>query len=146
METTSDLIQAVKAQLDRWAEITGGSAWGADRGMPRIYFGSRRDVRAFFDFPDFPTGDSEDLLGGARANVYVEDCGQHENWYKSQRAKVRASLQRPGLALCALHAGAEDLAREIMADDGDLDGALIDEVSSHLANGRLAEAAEAFRA
>lgn len=62
----NELVQlTIRQQLNELANLIEGSAWGADRGKPRIYMRSTRDRKIFFDFPDCPTGDADDVLGGA---------------------------------------------------------------------------------
>jgi hypothetical protein len=59
--------------------------WGRGSEAERIYLnGYRKDVKCWIEFDD-PAD-----LEGAALRVYVEDCGQHANWYKSQIAKARA--------------------------------------------------------
>jgi len=88
--TEIELFAAVAQQLAARSALIGGKPWGAAQGKPRIYMPSRRDCKVYFEFPDFPTGDETDLLGGACLKVLIDDCGQHPNWYKSQRAKLLA--------------------------------------------------------
>ena len=143
IETEQELVVATKAALDKAAEIVRGRAWGADKGRPRIYMDLcmdlRKDVTAYFYFPDYPDG-SDRLLGGAAVNLYVKDCGQHKNWYKGQQKLLHPRLWRPSLALCALAADDEQLARDIMDGDDTITADLLDSVSHELINGRTNEA------
>jgi len=139
IETEEELVVATKAALAKAAEIVRGRAWGADRGMPRIYMDLRKDVTSYFYFPDYPDG-SDRLLGGAAVSLYVKDCGQHKNWYKGQQKLLRPRLWRPSLALCALNADDEQLARDIMDGDDTITADLLDSVSHELINGRTDEA------
>ena len=142
METT-ELFAAVNSQLNKAAEIVGGKAWGADKGKPRIYMSFRKDIKVSFQFNDFPNGDESDLLGGASLSIFIEDCGQHANWYAGQSKQVVARMQKPALALAALHAGDEQLARDIM-DLDEVTAEMTDGAGGHLTNGRIAEARQAI--
>lgn len=135
MSELNDLVEKTKTQLTKWAGIIGGKPWGADKGKPRIYMPSRRDVKAFFEFPDYPTGDESDLLGGAKFSVYIDDCGQHANWYASQKEKMSQQNRKASLALLALHAGSEELAAQLLEADVDED-----KMAAHLINGRIEDA------
>ena len=139
IETEQELVVATKAALDKAAEIVRGRAWGADKGRPRIYMDLRKDVTAYFYFPDYPDG-SDRLLGGAAVSLYVKDCGQHKNWYKGQQESLRRKLWRPSLALCAIDNGDDALAAEIMNGDFEITAELLDSVSHELINGRTDEA------
>lgn len=139
----TQLFETVTNQLATAAEIIGGRPWGADKGKPRIYMPSScRGRKVFFEFPDFPTGDPADQLGGAALKIFIDDCGQHANWYTSQRQKVVHRMYRPSLALSAIHAGDAGLAAEIMDRDDDITAEEIDAAGGHLINGRIAEARE----
>ena len=133
----------VEKQLKARAALVGGTDWGVAEGNPRIYLQSRRDAKVFFEFPDYPTGDQGDLLGGCALRVLIDECGQHPNWYRGQRAKMMEAHRREFIALCALHAGDEALARDLMDDehcDDEITDEMMDEAGGHLVNGRLAEA------
>ena len=139
-----------KQQLELMADIIGGKAWGIDKYKPRIYLQYRRDVNCYFSFPDavYPDGDTdvEDTagdIGGSRLNVYIDDCGQHPNWYKKQKSDVMQSYMKHSLALSAItHCEDEGLARQIMEIDEKLTAQEIDDASHHLINGRSEEARE----
>lgn len=140
---------AVKAEIERLAKLIGGKAWGADRGKPRIYMPTRRDIKAYFEFDTPETSPmicTEDPLGGASLKIYIDDCGQAPNWYKSQKAKVRDRLVAASLALTAERAGDHELALDLIDREEmeveDIEDAVIDEASSHMQNDRLAEARE----
>jgi hypothetical protein len=149
MATTTQ--RTIQQQLDLAAEIVGGKAWGCDKLKPRIYVGSRRDVKAFFDFsgsasytsPDQPA-DAVHCLGGAAFHVYIDDCGQHPNWYAAQKRKVVEANWKRGLAIDAF-IGCDDeaLAREIMELD-DVTAEQVNEAAGHFVNGRVAEARAAL--
>lgn len=99
------------------AEIVGGQAVVINE-RPVIHLAAD----ALAEFPDYPTGDEVDPLGGARLT------GPGAWRYAAH-----------GLALEAWRAGDPELARRIMAA-GDLSDAEVDALASHLANGRVAEA------
>ena len=121
-------------QLTASAALIGGKAWGADKGKPRIYVQTRRrDVTAYFSFVDADDTD----LGGARLEVYIEDCGQSGAWYASQKEKIRSNLASQGLVLIALRAGHAELAQQIL--DRSWTAEEIDQAADALLNGRSAE-------
>lgn len=121
-------------QLTAAAAAIGGKAWGAEKGKPRIYLQMRRrDVTAYFSFPDADAAD----LGGAKLEVYIEDCGQSGAWYASQKEKIRSNLAPQGLVLIALRAGHAELAEQILDRSWTADQ--IDQAADALLNGRLAE-------
>ena len=115
--TSQIQTKTIRGALERIAEIVGGKAWGADKAKPRIYMPSRRDCKAYFDFPDvlYPDSMSADepidgavcCLGGACLKVFIDDCGQHPNWYKGQRAKIMQSMQTAALAVSAITHGGD---------------------------------------
>lgn len=141
MTTQEELDRITRDQLHAAATLIGGKPWGADRGMPRIYMRSSKDRKIYFDFPDFPTGDASDVLGGARLQCRIDDCGQHANWYRGQRAKIVESFQTHALALAAAtHDRA--LAEAIMDHDGEFDDRDVDALSGHFSNGRIDAARE----
>ena len=144
MQNEIELFAATAQQLAARSSLIGGRPWGAAQGKPRIYMPSRRDCQVYFAFPDYPTGDEKDLLGGSCLKVFVDECGQHPNWYAAERKKLICSHYREGLALSALEQGDEDLARAIMDRDEDFDAAEVDAASGHMVNGRLAEARAAL--
>ncbi|MBN2591619.1 MAG: hypothetical protein JXA96_17265 [Sedimentisphaerales bacterium] len=58
--------------------------WGRGEIAERIYLnGYRKDVKCWIEFDD-PSD-----LDGAALRVYVEECGQHRNWYITQAQKAR---------------------------------------------------------
>ena len=134
----------IQEQLEAAAELIGGKAWGIDKGKPRIYMPSRRDCKVYFDFPDAAYSSPADqvsatvVLSGAQLKIYIEDCGQHPNWYASQKARIRARQGANGLALMAFIAGDEQLARDLL--DGLADGVDGDAFAAHVVNGRMDEA------
>lgn len=133
----------IREQLEKLAALIGGKAWGLDKGKPRIYMPSRRDCKVYFDFPAPAYASPEDEingavdLGGAALRVYIDDCGQHPNWYASQKAKMIAARAKDSLAIQAAQSDDWELAQVILDFDDDLD---VDDISNHLTNGRLAEA------
>jgi len=125
----------IQSELDRVAKIVGGSPWGADRGKPRIYLRSRRDVKVWLDYADA----SEHDLGGARLDARVDDCGQTEAWYASQRRKAIENNATVALAAMIARGGQHDeLAEQVMDLDGELDDR-IDELAGLAANARYDE-------
>jgi len=136
MNTTQE---TVAQQLERAAEIVGGEPWGATTGKPRIYMPSRRDATIYFEFPD---SDGATYLGGACLKIFIDDCGQHPNWYAGQKRKIMASQRLAGLALCAFSEGDEELARAIAEADEIDEMAVYEQAANHLVNGRFAEARE----
>lgn len=121
-------------QLTAAAAAIGGKPWGADKGKPRIYIQTRRrDVTAYFAFADADAAD----LGGARLEVYIEDCGQSGAWYASQKQKIRANLAPHGLVLIALRAGHAELAEQIL--DRSWTAEQVDQAADALLNGRVDE-------
>jgi len=106
-----------KTQLNQAAKLIGGKPRGLERGAPQIYMKVRRDITVYYSFPDFPTGDADDLLGGAKLCVYIDDCGQAPKWYASQKAIVRRNQYGRSLALSALRAGMKTLALELVHSD-----------------------------
>lgn len=148
MATTT---RTVKEQLELAADIIGGNAWGIDKLKPRIYVKTRRDTKAYFDFaddasytsPDDPA-DAVHGLGGAAFRVYIDDCGQHPNWYAGEKRKLVEANWLRSLALSAfIGCDDEQLAREIMEMD-DITAAQVDEAAGHLVNGRITEARQAL--
>jgi hypothetical protein len=146
-EKTMTTTRTIREELERAAELIGGKAWGIDKGKPRIYMPSRRDIKAYFEFPDAAYSSPDDqvsgsvCLGGHRFVVWVAECGQHPNWYESQRKKVFEANRNASLALHAFAAGDEALAEAIASADPDqFDGDQIDEAARSLVNGRTAEA------
>lgn len=136
-------------ELNRKASIVGGKVWGAEKGKPRIYMNYRKDVKVFFEFPDFDTV----ALGGACLKIFIDDCGQHPNWYVSQRKQIMASFMKEGLAIMALDSvenrmteaekaampveTREKFAREIMEMDEDFSETQINTASHEFINGRV---------
>lgn len=55
-------------------------------GAERFYFKTgRRDCKVFVEF------DSEYL--GSELKIWIDDCGQHPNWYKGQREKLQDEFE-----------------------------------------------------
>jgi hypothetical protein len=133
----------IREQLAAMPELIGGKAWGLDKGKPRIYLPSRRDMKVYFAFDDAAYSSPTDevsgavTLGGARLCVQIDDCGQHPNWYAGQKAKVAEAQRLNSLALMVAEAGDFELARRVVANGVDDD----DEFAGHVINGRLTEAA-----
>jgi len=75
--------------------------WGRNGTAERLYFDYRRDVKAWIEFDDAAA------LGGPCLKVWVADCGQHANWYVSQRQKV-AQYLAPAYALVLAAVDPED--------------------------------------
>lgn len=98
----------VQRQLEERADLVDGKPWGVAQGKPRIYLQSRRDAKVYVEFPDYPTGDETDLLGGAELKVFIEECGQHPNWYKAQRRKLVDHFAELMDRLAHLHAPAQE--------------------------------------
>ena len=104
----------VQEQLAQLATLVGGKSWGISQGYPRIYMPSRKDCRVYFEFLDYPTGDPADLLGGVKLQVFIDDCDQHPNWYKGQRAKIAESMHQSAFAIEAYQGGQIELAEKII--------------------------------
>jgi len=56
--------------------------WGPNGIATRIYLNYRKDVKCWIEF------DEPEECDGAALKVYIADCGQHPNWYKTQKQKV----------------------------------------------------------
>jgi hypothetical protein len=139
-QETKEFEAQVQRQLEERAALVGGKAWGVAQGKPRIYLRSRRDVKVYVDYPDYPTGDSNDLLGGPALRVLINECDQHSNWYASQREKLMRDHRGIFLALSIWSDGDPQLAAEIAEEGIDVDDATLDAVANHSANGRFIEA------
>jgi len=63
------------------AEMVEGKPW-AKAGRTRIYFATARGTTAYLNFD-----------GGWELKIFIDDCGQHPNWYKSQKAKLMSELE-----------------------------------------------------
>jgi len=137
-DTDTDFA-AAGDELTNLASLVGGRAWGLDRQNPRIYLPASRGRKNYFFFPDYPTGDAEQPLGGAEFGVWIADCGQPGAWYASQRRLEISAHHRHGLAIQAAQASRWGIAEQIMECDeiGDAD---VDLASGHLLNGRVDEA------
>lgn len=141
MQTSSTM--SVRDQLQKIAEITGGNAWGIDRGKPRVYLPSRRDIKTFISFEDAAFSSPDDAISvttglfGENLNCYIDDCGQSPNWYKSQRA-LAIEDARPLFDAAAwfLFSGNADEAKRFADEELNIS----DEAASHMMNGREAEA------
>jgi len=57
--------------------------WGRTEIAERIYLNYHKNVKCYVTFDD-PAE-----LDGAALKVYIEEFGQHSNWYKSQAQKIR---------------------------------------------------------
>jgi hypothetical protein len=142
---TLEFEARVEAQLKTRATLVGGTDWGVTLGKPRIYLRSRKDINVFVEYPDYPTGANEDLLGGPKLSVFVDEySGQHANWYRAEWQKAVHSNRRALLALAILADGDARLAADLMESDGDLTDAMMDEAAHHSVNGRFAEARKAL--
>ena len=137
---TQEFEARVQTQLGERAALVGGKAWGVAKGKPRIYLPSRKDIKIFVEYPDYPTGADADLLGGPKLCVFVDECGQHANWYKAEREKAVRSNRRAFVALSILADGDAKLAADLMESDAVLTDAMIDESGSHSVNARFDEA------
>lgn len=103
-------MDTAKALTD-YAAIIGGTAWGHDKGKPRIYCKSgRKDVKVYFEFPDFIPGED---LGGATLKIWIDDNGtQGGQWYANVRRDYMRGMVRRSLALTVLtHEGPAALAQ-----------------------------------
>ncbi len=99
---TDESIEAIwKSKLKELAELVGGKAWGADIGKPRIYLPAAKGRTVYVYFPDFPTGDDDEPFGGGVISVYIDACGQHPNWYHSQREREMKRRVWVSLTICA---------------------------------------------
>jgi hypothetical protein len=60
--------------------------WGRGDAAERLYLNGhgRRDVKVWIEFDD------PENVAGAALKVRIDDCGQHANWYRSQRAEFMA--------------------------------------------------------
>lgn len=134
MQGTENMQQ----ELSRIAGVVGGKPWGAELGKPRIYLPSRRDIKAWIEYPDATSDD----LGGGRLVVEVAPCGQTDAWYASQRRIAMESRMQTMLAATAARHD-ESLAEAIMVAD-EMSPEQIDAVASMLANGRIDEARAAI--
>lgn len=130
--------ESIRLQLEVVAAVIGGKAWGAHLGTPRIYLPSRRDIKAWIEYPDA----SADDLGGGRLVVEIAPCGQTDAWYASQRRIAMESRMQTMLAATAARHD-EALAEAIMVAD-EMTPEQIDAVASMLANGRIDEARAAI--
>lgn len=143
--------RTIKQTLEAMATLVGGRAWGLDKGKPRIYMPSSKDRKVFFDFTDAAFSSPEHLsdagatLGGATLCVGTDDCGQAPAWYESQKRIMMQldSVRRASMAIMAFESD-EAFAAAIMAKEDELTDDEIDAASSHLVNGRIAEAKEAL--
>jgi len=145
METYEEIESKAAEVLSRWAEIVEGRPWGVAQGKPRIYVnGWGKGTTVYFEFPDFPDG-TDTLIGGAAMKVFIDDCGQHPNWYMSRRRQIMqdaGTLKRSLTLMILADVGDEDFARRTMHADYD-EGALrdhLDEIAGHLINGRKGQA------
>lgn len=139
--------RTIVSELTRLADLVGGKAWGAEKMKPRIYMPSRRDCKVYFQFEDavYPAGGADAPIDrvicglfGASLQVFIDDCGQHPNWYKGQREKILRANFKASLAIQAAVCEDEDpgLGGEIMEME-EVTGEQLDEAGAHLANGRV---------
>ena len=138
------VAETIAQQLERFAAVIGGNAWGADKGKPRIYMDSRRDTKVFFDFQDYEES-LTNHLAGSKLNVYIDSCGQHKNWYASQKQRVIYNHRCESLALMCLCQGTakfDALADEIMDLECPPTDRETDQAASEIVNGN-ADAARA---
>lgn len=123
-----DINMNATQQLNEIARIVNGKAWGADKGKHRVYLPSRRDIKTFISF------DVAENLSGAKLNVFIDDCGQHANWYASEKLKAMGAARFAiNAAVWFLATGNAEEAEAIFADKIEFD----DTDMSHVANGRL---------
>ncbi len=143
--TTERTVSQQLTSLASLASLIGGKAWGADKGRPRIYMRTgRKDCKVFFSFNDVDSNGTVIAMGGASLKVYIDDCGQAANWYKSQKNMLRRRYVAESLALAA-SALSEQLAADIMDNDlAEVSDNDYDTASNHIANGRVNEAREAL--
>jgi hypothetical protein len=57
--------------------------WGPNGNATRLYLNYRKDIKCWIEF------DEPEECYGAALKIYIADCGQHPNWYKSQKQKIR---------------------------------------------------------
>ncbi len=76
-KTQTDLLRRIE-EIDYKA-----AWWGPNSHATRIYLRFRKDVKCWLEFDD------PENCEGVTLKVYIDDCGQHPNWYKGQRAKVK---------------------------------------------------------
>jgi len=93
--------------------------WARDKTNPeRLYFGcGRKDAKVYIGFSN-PV-----ILADPELRIWIEPCGQHPNWYRTQESKLRdwywaafsavrkLSVERnavPGLPQPSFRDGAED--------------------------------------
>jgi len=141
-------MDTISSTLEAAAELVGGRAWGAEKGRPRIYMRSARDRKVYFEFPDAAYSTGEDLvngattLGGPAFKVWIDDCGQHPNWYVSEKQQIMKAARTEALALMAFTDGDPELAEAIMDGEEIDDLEAYDAAAGHITNGRFAEARE----
>lgn len=120
-------------KLEKIAEIIGGKVW-MNTPYIRIYMNYRKDVKAFFNFTN------PNDLTEFEFKIQINECGQHKNWYSSQKQQILETYLQHGLAVLFLtYSDKTDVAELIMEADYDLIKELIDELSHQIINGELTE-------
>lgn len=119
--------------LENLAKLIGGNPWGESIDKPRIYMPSKH--RVFFSFPDYPTGEKSDPLGGAKFNVWIEGETIRAVIVAKQNQLYRDHYKH-SLALEAAR-WEWGLAEQIMRSETPLDRTSVDVLSADLINGRL---------
>lgn len=146
--TASTIIITAAIALNDIATVTGGKAWGLDKGKARVYFkASRRDTSIFLDFADY----TSDNLGGAVLKVFIEACGQPGAWYVSQKRIIMDNYTAASMAAMAYTASTSEgrdvaIANAELAMQVDWNADLVNSVSAAFVNGRIAEAVAAMTA
>lgn len=124
MTHADKLEQLTRTQLNEWAAVIHGTPHLSNTLVPSIEV-ETVEGKTFFEFPDFPTGDDANVLGGARL--------------RTGHTLTRNTLYIRALALAALNNSETDLAKAIMTLDV-IDPDILDEAVRHLNNGRPAAA------
>lgn len=118
-------------ELARAAELIGGKPWGLNIGKPRIYMPVwRKDAKVYFDFPEAGALG----LGKPILKVWIDECGQHPNWYKSEANRLRATFAAQLLALYALVFFDDEEMARILLETDDVDEK---KLAEQLENGRI---------
>lgn len=140
-------MATIATELKRRAEFIGGRAWGADKQKPRIYLqAGKKTVSAYFHFPKAVYESAEQKwdefsgLGPPEFKVFIEDDGdgQRQDW-KALRRGYEEQFRMKGLALAALDAGDEDLAKAL-TNSGDVDDGIFEHLQKLLLAGKAADA------
>jgi len=100
--------------VDYPEDIYAARWWTNPRnGEERLYLNYRKDVKVYVVFDD--AGE----LAGAALRVYVDDCGQHGNWYAAEKQKAAKWAAAAMLAIIAASSPetAADLKAELAGAD-----------------------------